>query len=154
MHVCKCIVPSRHGGTLNSRRATSPLVRLVDGEALCSLKIGVESSQVVVTCMVLKATVNDRFELELVEEEYEIPPYMERGCWSFIEGTELPLKQDETATRRDKSEYKQRQDRALATIYYGIDEQYRTLISSTTSPSKAWIILKEQFEPVSRASVI
>ncbi|GFX07195.1 ATP-dependent DNA helicase [Trichonephila clavipes] len=40
-----------------------------------------------------------------------------------------------------------------ATIYYGIDKQYRTLVCSTTSPSKAWIILKEQFEPVSRASV-
>ncbi|GFW41587.1 f-box only protein 38 [Trichonephila clavipes] len=78
---------------------------------------------------------------------------MDRGCWSFIEGTEQPL-DETTATRRDKSEYKQRQDRALATIYCGIDEQYRTLISSTTSPSKAWIILKEQFEPVSRASVI
>ncbi|GFV82565.1 copia protein [Trichonephila clavipes] len=33
-------------------------------------------------------------------------------------------------------------------------ERERTLIFSTTSPSKAWIILKEQFEPVSRASVI
>ncbi|GFW48616.1 hypothetical protein TNCV_4241971 [Trichonephila clavipes] len=32
MHVCQCIVPSRHGGTLNSRRATSPLVWLVEGE--------------------------------------------------------------------------------------------------------------------------
>ncbi|GFW77327.1 uncharacterized protein TNCV_924431 [Trichonephila clavipes] len=32
MDVCKCIVPSRHGGTLNSRRAASPLVRLVEGE--------------------------------------------------------------------------------------------------------------------------
>ncbi|GFX55534.1 uncharacterized protein TNCV_268221 [Trichonephila clavipes] len=32
MGVCKCIVPSRHGGTLNSRRATSSLVRLVEGE--------------------------------------------------------------------------------------------------------------------------
>ncbi|GFX20324.1 f-box only protein 38 [Trichonephila clavipes] len=53
---------------------------------------------------------------------------MERGCWSFIEGTELPL-DETTATRRDKSEYKQRQDRALA---------------STT----------EQFESVSRASII
>ncbi|GFV67798.1 hypothetical protein TNCV_3546001 [Trichonephila clavipes] len=29
MDVCKCIVPSRHGGTLNSRRAD--LVRLVEG---------------------------------------------------------------------------------------------------------------------------
>ncbi|GFV78964.1 uncharacterized protein TNCV_4347231 [Trichonephila clavipes] len=32
MDVCKCIVPSRHGGTLNSSRAASPLVRLVEGE--------------------------------------------------------------------------------------------------------------------------
>ncbi|GFV62254.1 uncharacterized protein TNCV_985181 [Trichonephila clavipes] len=32
MDVCKCIVPSWHGGTLNSRRAASPLVRLVEGE--------------------------------------------------------------------------------------------------------------------------
>ncbi|GFX70016.1 hypothetical protein TNCV_340431 [Trichonephila clavipes] len=28
----KCIVPFRHGGTLNSRRAPSPLVRLVEGD--------------------------------------------------------------------------------------------------------------------------
>ncbi|GFY00692.1 uncharacterized protein TNCV_2140851 [Trichonephila clavipes] len=32
MDVCKCIVPSRHEGTLNSRRATSPLMRLVEEE--------------------------------------------------------------------------------------------------------------------------
>ncbi|GFU09306.1 uncharacterized protein TNCV_1586941 [Trichonephila clavipes] len=32
MDVCKCIGPSRHGGTLNSRRAASPLVRLVEGK--------------------------------------------------------------------------------------------------------------------------
>ncbi|GFY30209.1 hypothetical protein TNCV_3091161 [Trichonephila clavipes] len=32
MDVCKCAVPLRHGGTLNSRRATSSLVRLVEGE--------------------------------------------------------------------------------------------------------------------------
>ncbi|GFW44887.1 f-box only protein 38 [Trichonephila clavipes] len=69
---------------------------------------------------------------------------MERGGWSFIEGMELPL-DETTATRWDKSEYKQRQNRVLATIYYGDDEQYRTLISSTTSPSKSWIILKKQF---------
>ncbi|GFQ69809.1 f-box only protein 38 [Trichonephila clavata] len=78
---------------------------------------------------------------------------MERGCWSFIEGMEPPL-DETTATRHDKSEYKQQQDTALVTIYYGIDEQYKPLISSTTSKSKVWIILKEQFEPVSKASVI
>ncbi|GFU41411.1 uncharacterized protein TNCV_2171661 [Trichonephila clavipes] len=32
MDVCKCIVPSRYGGTLNSRRTASPLVRLVEGK--------------------------------------------------------------------------------------------------------------------------
>ncbi|GFW37966.1 hypothetical protein TNCV_4631671 [Trichonephila clavipes] len=32
MDVCKCIMPLRHGGTLNSRRAASPLVRLVERE--------------------------------------------------------------------------------------------------------------------------
>ncbi|GFW06893.1 dual specificity protein phosphatase 22 [Trichonephila clavipes] len=32
MDVCKCIVPSRQGDTLNSRRASNPLVRLVEGE--------------------------------------------------------------------------------------------------------------------------
>ncbi|GFW56814.1 uncharacterized protein TNCV_160441 [Trichonephila clavipes] len=32
MGACKCIVPARHGGTLNNRRAASPLVWLVEGE--------------------------------------------------------------------------------------------------------------------------
>ncbi|GFU47765.1 uncharacterized protein TNCV_4465131 [Trichonephila clavipes] len=32
--VCKCIVPSCHGNTLNSRRAACPLVRLVEGKEL------------------------------------------------------------------------------------------------------------------------
>ncbi|GFT75128.1 hypothetical protein TNCV_2244981 [Trichonephila clavipes] len=32
MDVCKCIVPAWHESTLNSRRAASPLVRLVERE--------------------------------------------------------------------------------------------------------------------------
>ncbi|GFW92990.1 uncharacterized protein TNCV_4209261 [Trichonephila clavipes] len=32
MDVCKCIVPSRHGGTLNSCRDASSLVRLLEGD--------------------------------------------------------------------------------------------------------------------------
>ncbi|GFW26643.1 uncharacterized protein TNCV_2850331 [Trichonephila clavipes] len=32
MDVCLCVVPSRHGGTLNSHRAASPLVRLMEEE--------------------------------------------------------------------------------------------------------------------------
>ncbi|GFV16702.1 hypothetical protein TNCV_4418891 [Trichonephila clavipes] len=30
--VCKCVVPLRHGGTLNSHRATCPPMRLVKGK--------------------------------------------------------------------------------------------------------------------------
>ncbi|GFV64622.1 hypothetical protein TNCV_850711 [Trichonephila clavipes] len=30
MDVCKCIAPSRHRGTINSCRAASPLVRMVE----------------------------------------------------------------------------------------------------------------------------
>ncbi|GFT52397.1 uncharacterized protein TNCV_502271 [Trichonephila clavipes] len=32
MDVCKCLVPSRHGGTRNSRRVASLLVRMVEAE--------------------------------------------------------------------------------------------------------------------------
>ncbi|GFU22139.1 hypothetical protein TNCV_2060251 [Trichonephila clavipes] len=32
MNVCKCIMPLRHGGTLNIRRTASPIVGLVEGE--------------------------------------------------------------------------------------------------------------------------
>ncbi|GFV87450.1 uncharacterized protein TNCV_4034221 [Trichonephila clavipes] len=58
MGVCKCIVPSRHWGTLNSHRAASPLVRLVEGEErweafdhhrMFSLKIELEPSQIVLS---------------------------------------------------------------------------------------------------------
>ncbi|GFT09100.1 uncharacterized protein TNCV_4105551 [Trichonephila clavipes] len=68
MDVCKCIVPSRHGGTLNSRRAASPLVRMVAGdERPLTLTQGVlpqnrgrTELNRAVTYMVLKATANDR----------------------------------------------------------------------------------------------
>ncbi|GFX95146.1 uncharacterized protein TNCV_3606051 [Trichonephila clavipes] len=69
MVVCKCIVPSKHGGTLNSRPATSNLVRLVEGEerweALTipgyspSILGGTELNRTV-TCKVFRATANDR----------------------------------------------------------------------------------------------
>ncbi|GFV44807.1 cullin-4A [Trichonephila clavipes] len=65
--VCKCIVPSRHEGTLNSRRAASPLVWLEEGEERCETpdhpspqNWGGTELNCTVTCMVLKATANDR----------------------------------------------------------------------------------------------
>ncbi|GFU17026.1 uncharacterized protein TNCV_2479761 [Trichonephila clavipes] len=70
MDVCKCIVPLRHGNNLNSRRAASPLVWLVNGEekweapdhsqGFLPLNWGGTKQNRTVTCMVLKAKANDR----------------------------------------------------------------------------------------------
>ncbi|GFX78575.1 uncharacterized protein TNCV_30151 [Trichonephila clavipes] len=68
--VCKCIVPSRHGGTLNSRRAASPLMKLVEGEerweapddphgVLPQIWDGTEQNRTV-TYMVIKGKANDK----------------------------------------------------------------------------------------------
>ncbi|GFV13123.1 transposable element Tcb1 transposase [Trichonephila clavipes] len=64
MDVCKCIVPLRHAGALNSRRAASPLVWLVEGEerwqasghpqGFLPLNWGRTEQNRTVTCMVLK----------------------------------------------------------------------------------------------------
>ncbi|GFV37346.1 uncharacterized protein TNCV_1757841 [Trichonephila clavipes] len=69
MDVCKCIVPLQHGGTRNSRRAASPLVRLVEEEerwesadlpqGVLPQNWGGTEQNRSVTCMVLKATGND-----------------------------------------------------------------------------------------------
>ncbi|GFV30349.1 uncharacterized protein TNCV_98241 [Trichonephila clavipes] len=70
MDVYKCIVPLRHEGTLNSRRAASPLVRLVEGDerwealtlpqGVLPQNFGGTELNRTVTCMVIKAKANDR----------------------------------------------------------------------------------------------
>ncbi|GFX31972.1 hypothetical protein TNCV_3408861 [Trichonephila clavipes] len=56
MDVCECILPLRHGGTLNSGQAASPHVRLVEGSGrpltilrVFGLKIEVEPRQIVLS---------------------------------------------------------------------------------------------------------
>ncbi|GFU53232.1 uncharacterized protein TNCV_2952731 [Trichonephila clavipes] len=83
MEVCKCIVPSRHGGTLNSCRAASPLVRLVEGEerwevfdhpqSVLPLNWGGTELNRTITCMVLKATANDRRHIVHCHDEFRGP---------------------------------------------------------------------------------
>ncbi|GFT70376.1 uncharacterized protein TNCV_2658191 [Trichonephila clavipes] len=69
MDVCKCVVPLRYGSTLNSRQAVCPLTRLVKREqrwkapahpqgVLPQNLYGIKPNRTV-TCMVLKANVND-----------------------------------------------------------------------------------------------
>ncbi|GIY88933.1 uncharacterized protein CEXT_544991 [Caerostris extrusa] len=77
---------------------------------------------------------------------------MDIGCWSIIDGIKPKLK--ETSTRRERSEYKQRQDYAFSTIYYGVDDQHKTLISSLNDVAEAWKLLQDKLEPKSRTSVI
>ncbi|GFU56993.1 uncharacterized protein TNCV_1778671 [Trichonephila clavipes] len=70
MDVCKCIVPLRHGGTLDSRQASRPLVRLVEEEesweasghakGFLPLNRGGTEQTPAVPCLVLKAKANDR----------------------------------------------------------------------------------------------
>ncbi|GFW32097.1 hypothetical protein TNCV_2601231 [Trichonephila clavipes] len=64
MDVCRCIVPLRHEGTLNSRRATSPLVKvggLCPPTGCSPSKLGrILKPNRTVTCLMLKVTANDR----------------------------------------------------------------------------------------------
>ncbi|GFW80185.1 uncharacterized protein TNCV_460931 [Trichonephila clavipes] len=70
MDVCKCIVPSWYRGTLNSRRAASPFVGMVeeeDGWEAPDLPQGVlpqnwggTEPNRTVTCIVLKTKANER----------------------------------------------------------------------------------------------
>ncbi|PRD29388.1 UNVERIFIED_CONTAM: hypothetical protein NCL1_29555 [Trichonephila clavipes] len=73
--------PIRYNGvTLNSRRAASPLVRLVEGQerwetsdhpqSVLPLNLGGIEPNRAVTCMVLKATANDRRHLALCHDEF------------------------------------------------------------------------------------
>ncbi|GFW29442.1 uncharacterized protein TNCV_743841 [Trichonephila clavipes] len=83
MAVCKCIVHSRHGGTLNSRRAASPHVRLVDGQErweipdypqdVIPLNWGETELNRSIAFMVLKATANDRRHFALCHDEFRGP---------------------------------------------------------------------------------
>ncbi|GFY30231.1 cullin-4A [Trichonephila clavipes] len=83
MDVCKCIMPSRHRGTLNSRRAASPFVRLVEGEerweapehpqGVLPQNWGETELNRSVSCMVLKATTNDRRHLARCHDEFRVP---------------------------------------------------------------------------------
>ncbi|GFW42650.1 uncharacterized protein TNCV_257111 [Trichonephila clavipes] len=78
--VCKCIVPSWHEATLNSRRAESPLVRLVERKERWEAfdqpqgsKLGWTQANRTVTCMVLKAKANRRKTLALSRDEFRGP---------------------------------------------------------------------------------
>ncbi|GFY12041.1 synaptojanin-1 [Trichonephila clavipes] len=109
MDVYKCVVPSWHRGTLNSQRAANPLVRLVEGEeswetsdhsqSVFPLNWGGTEPNRTVTCMVLKATANDRRHLALCHDEFQGP---RSGLCSSVA---LKLFLDSTETEACKKAY-------------------------------------------------
>ncbi|GFU90392.1 retrovirus-related Pol polyprotein from transposon TNT 1-94 [Trichonephila clavipes] len=78
---------------------------------------------------------------------------MHYGCWQFIiqTKTEQP---DEEATYKEKLDLQLRKDRCYTLIYTNISSDLKNLITETTDGVAAWKILKDHFEPVTRARVI
>ncbi|GFX29065.1 retrovirus-related Pol polyprotein from transposon TNT 1-94 [Trichonephila clavipes] len=78
---------------------------------------------------------------------------MHYGCWQFIIQTK-PEQPDEEATYKEKLDQQLRKDRCYTLIYTNISSDLKNLITETTDGVAAWKILKDHFEPVTRARVI
>ncbi|GFX74416.1 retrovirus-related Pol polyprotein from transposon TNT 1-94 [Trichonephila clavipes] len=78
---------------------------------------------------------------------------IEKGCWQFIIQTK-PEQPDEEATYKEKLDLQLRKDRCYTLIYTNISSDLKNLITETTDGVAAWKILKDHFEPVTRARVI
>ncbi|GFW67589.1 retrovirus-related Pol polyprotein from transposon TNT 1-94 [Trichonephila clavipes] len=78
---------------------------------------------------------------------------MHYGCWQFIIQTK-PEQPDEEATYKEKLDLQLRKDRCYTLIYTNISSDLKNLITETTYGVAAWKILKDHFEPVTRARVI
>ncbi|GFU97720.1 retrovirus-related Pol polyprotein from transposon TNT 1-94 [Trichonephila clavipes] len=75
------------------------------------------------------------------------------GCWQFIIQTK-PEQTDEEATYKEKLDLQLRKDRCYTLIYTNISSDLKNLIAETTDGVAAWKILKDHFEPVTRAKRI
>ncbi|GFT14655.1 retrovirus-related Pol polyprotein from transposon TNT 1-94 [Trichonephila clavipes] len=78
---------------------------------------------------------------------------MHYGCWQFIIQTK-PEQPDEEATYKEKLDLQLRKDRCYTLIYTNISSDLKNLITETTDGVAAWEILKDHFEPVTKARVI
>ncbi|GFY15685.1 retrovirus-related Pol polyprotein from transposon TNT 1-94 [Trichonephila clavipes] len=78
---------------------------------------------------------------------------MHYGCWQFIIQTK-PEQTDEEATYKEKLDLQLRKDRCYTLIYTNISSDLKNLMTETTDGVAAWKILKDHFEPVTKARVI
>ncbi|GFX93371.1 retrovirus-related Pol polyprotein from transposon TNT 1-94 [Trichonephila clavipes] len=65
-----------------------------------------------------------------------------------------PEQPDEEATYKEKLDLQLRKDRCFTLIYTNISSDLKNLITETTDGVAAWKILKDHFEPVTKARVI
>ncbi|GFW84447.1 uncharacterized protein TNCV_3089641 [Trichonephila clavipes] len=65
-----------------------------------------------------------------------------------------PEQPDEEATYKEKLDLQLRRDRCYTLIYTNISSDLKNLITETTDGVAAWKILKDHFEPVTKARVI
>ncbi|GFX87697.1 retrovirus-related Pol polyprotein from transposon TNT 1-94 [Trichonephila clavipes] len=79
---------------------------------------------------------------------------MHYGCWQFIPRQTKPEQPDEEATYKEKLDLQLRKDRCYTLIYTNISSDLKNLITETTDGVAAWKILKDHFEPVTKARVI
>ncbi|GFX20746.1 retrovirus-related Pol polyprotein from transposon TNT 1-94 [Trichonephila clavipes] len=78
---------------------------------------------------------------------------MHYGCWQFIIQTKSE-QPDEEATYKEKLDLQLRKDRCYTLIYTNISSDLKNLITETIDGVAAWKILKDHFEPVTKARVI
>ncbi|GFT86340.1 retrovirus-related Pol polyprotein from transposon TNT 1-94 [Trichonephila clavipes] len=78
---------------------------------------------------------------------------MHNGCCQFIIQTK-PEQPDEEATYKEKLDLQLRKDICYTLIYTNISSDLKNLITETTDGVAAWKILKDHFEPVTKARVI
>ncbi|GFX24399.1 retrovirus-related Pol polyprotein from transposon TNT 1-94 [Trichonephila clavipes] len=78
---------------------------------------------------------------------------MHYGCWQFIIQTK-PEQPDEEATYKEKLDLQLRKDRCYTLIYTNISSDLKNLLTETTDGVAAWKILKDHFEPVTKARII
>ncbi|GFT95144.1 DUF4219 domain-containing protein [Nephila pilipes] len=75
---------------------------------------------------------------------------LDRGSWSFIDGTKPAL--DTDATSKERRDHNLCKDCCYSTMFLNVEEALQALIS-TTCGKKASTILKNHFEPINRAQV-
>ncbi|GBN12901.1 Retrovirus-related Pol polyprotein from transposon TNT 1-94 [Araneus ventricosus] len=77
---------------------------------------------------------------------------MEKNLWRITEESEVSP--DEALFPKEYNEFQVRKNKAYATIYLSIENEYRILISEVDDSPQAWKILQKHFRPDSRARVI